>query len=593
MRKNKIFSLVKFLIVAALIAVAVATIPQSKLFQNNNNGNNANQPPVNISDVVTNLKFNDNILTWDKLQEDEDDYYVAYYSTNIEPNLIKVENNWFSLEEIVEEHNEIIALRVGKYVDDVLQMSNVVYYNPDNYKPYTDNIYYFDGIIADYYITSQQELNHLAYYSFIYRISSLEIKFEKEFFDSISLSNAFHESYIDSFLETIYLSYRYSVLNQNNAIVKIDLNFGGAIEPTLTLQKIMVQDVVAKPYYEKVSYEKRSENYDNFATDKLIKLAPVKTSEELFWTIESGATPVFENTNSSAYKIYQKAKQILREIISDQMTDYEKLLSIFDYISYNTVYDYQVIDKEKKYTENNPSTKFRSFYLEGVFYDGLAVCDGFSKAFSLLANMEGIKTVRIVGDADGNHAWNKTLLEGKWYVVDITWTELEMKHYFTNVDTEYLAHKYFLVSDNEINTHTPYSNQSYKNFPANENYYYFKNQTFNFDNKQYDAIIDSKDDAEALIKYLWQEFKQNNNNSVSFEVIITLNITQEWQDIVKKVKNEYNQNNADKFNNDVVRIIDGKIIYNILQYQLTPYSKTKSGIVTVIQIHNTFLNLQQ
>src|SRR5690606_29311086 len=105
------------------------------------------------------------------------------------------------------------------------------------------------------------------------------------------------------------------------------------------------------------------ESFDDFATDKKIMLSPVSTSEELFWAVESGATPIFENTSNNGYRIYQKAKNVLRNIIGTNMTDYEKLLSIFDYITFNTVYDYQIVGDTNN-IGSNPFTAYTSFYLE-------------------------------------------------------------------------------------------------------------------------------------------------------------------------------------------------------------------------------------
>ena len=101
------------------------------------------------------------------------------------------------------------------------------------------------------------------------------------------------------------------------------------------------------------------------------------------------------------------------------MTDYEKALSIFDWICENTSYDYYAL-VDGAY--DNKATLVPVYYLEGVFMTGYAVCDGFSKAYSLMCNMEGIETIRIVGEAlagydsynnevYGGHAWNKIKLE--------------------------------------------------------------------------------------------------------------------------------------------------------------------------------------
>jgi hypothetical protein len=248
------------------------------------------------------------------------------------------------------------------------------------------------------------------------------------------------------------------------------------------------QDEMYEPYYNMLDYEKRSDSYNDFASDKYYLSSEVNTSEELFWAVSTHVKPVFTNTTSRAYIIYEKAKDVLREIISDNMTEYEKVLSIFDYIMTSTTYDYNAYSN----TTNNPM-EYACYYLEAIFLNPnkLSVCDGYSKTFALLCNMEGINCVRIVGtagvSAQGGHAWNKVAVDGKWYVVDLTWTELEgnsdgsvhyrikygtvdysngepVRDYYADAylinDREESCHAYFLISDEQIKyTHQDFENR--------------------------------------------------------------------------------------------------------------------------------------
>ncbi|MDR0309697.1 MAG: hypothetical protein LBH88_02935 [Candidatus Methanoplasma sp.] len=56
-----------------------------------------------------------------------------------------------------------------------------------------------------------------------------------------------------------------------------------------------------------------------------------------------------------------------------------------------------------------------------------AVCDGYSEAFLLLCQKEGIECVIVYGTAISNmenHAWNYVKMDnGKWYAVDVTWND--------------------------------------------------------------------------------------------------------------------------------------------------------------------------
>ena len=145
----------------------------------------------------------------------------------------------------------------------------------------------------------------------------------------------------------------------------------------------------------------------------------VYNSEELWWAVEHGFRPVFAIENSDAERIYNKAKDVLRNIISKDMNDFEKALAIYEYIIYAVTYDNDTYAN----LEAMPSAENACYYLEGVFDYGRAVCDGKSKAFVLLCGIEGIDAVREFGyDERSNvgHAWNYVKIDGEWYCVDTT-----------------------------------------------------------------------------------------------------------------------------------------------------------------------------
>jgi hypothetical protein len=119
-----------------------------------------------------------------------------------------------------------------------------------------------------------------------------------------------------------------------------------------------------------------------------------------------------------------------------------------------SVGEFDSIPEALEYFNQNPSNpdlkNYNCFYLEGVFIDKTAVCDGISKAFSLLCRMEGIECYRVTGTSRGvGHAWNKIVINGKVYVVDATWGDAN------NNNNQYLMHSYFMISDVEaIEDHT-------------------------------------------------------------------------------------------------------------------------------------------
>ena len=165
--------------------------------------------------------------------------------------------------------------------------------------------------------------------------------------------------------------------------------------------------------------KRRSDDFSDFPID-LAELPEfeVYNSEELWWAVEHGYKPTFPLENSVAEEIYEKARAVLREIICEGMSEFDKALAIYEYIIRAVDYDYDSVNDETIPTRNNTC-----YYLEGVFNYGRAVCDGKSKAFVLLCGIEGISAVREFGygyETETGHAWNYVRIDGVWYLVDTT-----------------------------------------------------------------------------------------------------------------------------------------------------------------------------
>jgi len=174
----------------------------------------------------------------------------------------------------------------------------------------------------------------------------------------------------------------------------------------------------------------RDANYEDFAINDSMYQYEVTTSEQLFYVLERNVTPICVN-ESKAETIYKKIKEVLREIIDDSMTEVEKVRAIHDWLIMNVTYDAQLYDI---ILTGKDVSDYNSFYLEGVFLDNKAVCEGIAKAFSAMANMEGIPCILVEGYQTNNpsgfgHAWNKVKLDGKYYNVDPTWNTHGYKYF--------------------------------------------------------------------------------------------------------------------------------------------------------------------
>ena len=77
----------------------------------------------------------------------------------------------------------------------------------------------------------------------------------------------------------------------------------------------------------------------------------------------------------------------------------------------------------------------------GCLVEGKANCEGYSKAFNLLASGMGLESQLITGTTDTgeNHAWNQVKIGVEWYNLDVTWEDTDVagevrKEYFLRPD---------------------------------------------------------------------------------------------------------------------------------------------------------------
>ncbi|HHU24281.1 MAG TPA: leucine-rich repeat protein [Acholeplasmataceae bacterium] len=289
----------------------------------------------------------------------------------------------------------------------------------------------------------------------------------------------------------------------------------------------------------------RDESYNHFASELNEKTLEVSYSEELYYAIVHGLKPI-PIIGSPAEQIYEQAKQVLRTIIFQEMNDVQKLLAINDWLVQNVHYDYDLLEKVVE-LENNPENpenfrirRYTSFYLEGVFKEGIAVCDGYAKAFHLLCAMEGIVAERIVGDvvrgaARIGHAWNKVFLDGEWLIVDSTWSDGGIA--VEGETKEILLHNYFLVPESAIvSTHIEEEPEIYPISETSDNLFaYYRMQTFTLDDFQGDYFLDS---VEELIK-LFEAEKDNMVSGKSIELFFGFDYGETMYDEVEEAFNSY------------------------------------------------------
>lgn len=132
----------------------------------------------------------------------------------------------------------------------------------------------------------------------------------------------------------------------------------------------------------------------------------------------------------------------LKEIITDNMTNEEKIKQVHDYIIDNTTYD-------TLKTNNINDDTYKSNTAYGVLVQGYGICSGYSDTISIFLNKLNIENYKI---SNNTHIWNLVYLNGVWSHLDATWDD-PISKYNENRDTYFLISYDKLMSLND-NTHS-------------------------------------------------------------------------------------------------------------------------------------------
>ncbi len=189
--------------------------------------------------------------------------------------------------------------------------------------------------------------------------------------------------------------------------------------------------------FKSLAKESREPSFDNFAYKSNSKKAKIWNTQQLWYALEHDYLPECV-PDSSAEMVLNNAKDILREIIKNDMTKCEKIFAIFKWFGDNVVYDYQAnvfSNNMDEYPDEIPATQ-RGFFAEGALIDKQALCSGYAKAYLILLKLEGIEAKHILAKANefigknsinsvkdgngfyGSHEFVYIKLDGKWYYSD-------------------------------------------------------------------------------------------------------------------------------------------------------------------------------
>jgi len=158
------------------------------------------------------------------------------------------------------------------------------------------------------------------------------------------------------------------------------------------------------------AFTARGETFDDFAYKKYTKkLDGVWNTQQLWYALEHEYYPIC-TAGSPAEKTLDRAKQILRSIISEGMSDEEKLFRIYKWAGENIKYDggytRWLYPEDRDHFPDALAATSKAFHVEGALFDGLAVCEGYAKSHLLLLRMEGIVSFRYFVRSDAFRGLN-------------------------------------------------------------------------------------------------------------------------------------------------------------------------------------------
>lgn len=148
-------------------------------------------------------------------------------------------------------------------------------------------------------------------------------------------------------------------------------------------------------------------------------------------------------TDEQIKKIDKKTNEILKELINDEMSDYEKIKTMHDYIINNAKYDVS--------RNEDGTSKHLSYLAYGPLFEGYATCNGYTDLMSIYLTKMGFDNFEVATTPDEisysatGHIWNAVYYNNEWLHIDLTWDDP-----VSSDNKDYLFHTYFLVNNEQM-----------------------------------------------------------------------------------------------------------------------------------------------
>jgi len=202
--------------------------------------------------------------------------------------------------------------------------------------------------------------------------------------------------------------------------------------------------------------------------------------------------------------------------VADLLSDFDKLIFVYDYFTKNFTYDYAYNDI--------------SYTPLGLLYNKKAVCDGISKMTKIVLDYLNMENIIVHGqginpdtDEQNLHAWNLVNVDGHYVHLDITW----------GLDSSIAGYRYDYLglNDDEVNIDHTAETQIPTSSGHTFNYYHINNM-----------VVDS---INELYGYILNMLKKNESH-ITFKLNEKVNHPEIYDTMYKIAQNAYSSWNKNK-----------------------------------------------
>lgn len=142
-------------------------------------------------------------------------------------------------------------------------------------------------------------------------------------------------------------------------------------------------------------------------------------------------------TQNQVVEINNIIDSFIKNNISANMTDRQKIRLFHDYIIKNSVYD-----EDYKLNMDKNNYIYHPYNAYGPLIEGKGICSGYSDAMAIFLDKIGVKNYKISNE---EHIWNLAYLDSNWYHIDLTWDDP-----VTSNGQQVLLYDFYLITTTEL-----------------------------------------------------------------------------------------------------------------------------------------------